>query len=429
MITNERQYRITRVQLEKLKSILESSNIKEVVQRGSSNKLVKAEFDALQSELEDLSSQLREYEMLRSGAVEMLRAPTLEELPGILIRARIARGFSQRKLGELLGLKEQQIQRYEAEKYASASLSRFAKIAKALNLNISEIAEFKTSQESQDVEIANLPWDKFPVKEMYLRNWFKEFFSGSLKKAMENATDLAKQFVTSSFDRPDLVAMRQRIRVGGNANMYSLFAWQCRIMMLAKDKEKKITFDQEVMTDGWFTDLARLSCAEEGPLKAIEYLERYGIRLAVEPHLANTYLDGAALLLPSGPVVGMTLRYDRLDSFWFVLFHELVHIKKHLSKKGVNVIFDDLDVSADAIEEETDRCASEILVPNEKWEVALARYVRSKESIIEFAKELKINPAIVAGKIRKESENYTILTDLVGQGEVRKLFPAIDFSY
>ncbi len=62
------------------------------------------------------------------------------------------------------------------------------------------------------------------------------------------------------------------------------------------------------------------------------------------------------------------------------------------------------------------------MVPDSKWNTALARYVRSEESIKDFANELGVSPAIIAGRIRREADNYTILKDMVGQGEVRKLF-------
>jgi HTH-type transcriptional regulator/antitoxin HigA len=124
----------------------------------------------------------------------------------------------------------------------------------------------------------------------------------------------------------------------------------------------------------------------------------------------------------------MTLRFDRLDNFWFVLFHELVHIMKHLHKGDVESIFDDLDVEAEDIEKEADEQAGEVLVPEDKWNTALARYLRSEDSIKDFAQELHIHPAIVAGKVRKEANNYIILKDMVGQGGVRKLFPDVYFS-
>jgi HTH-type transcriptional regulator/antitoxin HigA len=124
----------------------------------------------------------------------------------------------------------------------------------------------------------------------------------------------------------------------------------------------------------------------------------------------------------------MTLRYDRLDNFWFVLFHELVHIIKHLHKGDIESIFDDLDVEAGDIELEADKQAGEILIPEEKWKMALARYLRSEDSIKAFAQELHIHSAIVAGRIRKEANKYELLKDMVGRGEVRKLFPDVYFS-
>jgi ribosome-binding protein aMBF1 (putative translation factor) len=141
MITNERQYRISKAQLAKFKQAIDSFDIHEAARRTGSRLLAKAEWEALKSEEEVLSTQLQEYESLKSGAVTVLRAESLDELPNVLIRARIARGLSQRELAAALGLKEQQIQRYEAEQYASAALRRLIDIAKALNLSISEVAE------------------------------------------------------------------------------------------------------------------------------------------------------------------------------------------------------------------------------------------------------------------------------------------------
>ena len=188
-------------------------------------------------------------------------------------------------------------------------------------------------------------------------------------------------------------------------------------------------YNQRTITDEWLTELAHLSCKEDGPKMAIEYLRNSGIRVVIEFHLPNTYLDGAAFLLSDGsPIIGMTLRHDRLDNFWFVLFHELVHIMKHLHKGDIESIFDDLEANADDIEQVADEQAGEILVPEDKWNTALARFVRSEDSIRDFANELGIHPAIVAGKIRREAKNYTILLDMVGRGKVRKLFPNTYFS-
>ena len=431
MITNERQYRITNAQLEKFRKAIDDFDIKAVIKQTKSKVLAKAELDALRSEYENLSTQIHKYETLKSGTVEILKASNLEELPSILIRARIAKGLSQRQLADAIGVKEQQIQRYEAEEYASANLPRLAEVAKALGLNISELAEFKaTSQKPLDVDKDDLAWDQFPIKEMYLRNWFKGF-SGSLEEARANAEELVKEFVTDSLDSPVQAFARQRVRLGGVVNWYALLAWQCRIIDLAKKKGKEVVskYKQKVITNEWLNELAHISIEKDGPQKAVNYLQDSGIRLVIEPHLPQTHLDGAAILLSDGsPIIGMTLRFDRLDNFWFVLFHELVHIMKHLHKGDVESIFDDLDVEAEDIEQEADEQAGEILVPEEKWNTALARYLRSEDSIKDFAQELHIHPAIIAGKIRKEAKNYIILKDMVGHSEVRKLFPDVYFS-
>jgi HTH-type transcriptional regulator/antitoxin HigA len=429
MITNERQYRITGAQLEKLRRAIDSFDVQATAERVKSYVLAKAELAGLQSEFENLSQQMREYETLKSGTVEILKASTLEELPRILIRARIAKGLSQRQLAEAVGLKEQQIQRYEAEEYASASLRRLYDIANALGLNISEVAEFRgASQQPSGTDADDLPWDQFPVKEMYRRNWF-EGFSGSLSAAVANSEELVKEFVEGALNTPVRAAARQRVRSGGIVNWYALLAWQCRIMGEAKKQRPENKYRQSRITPEWLTELVHLSCDEDGPKKAMGYLQHSGIRVVIEPHLPQTHLDGAALLLSDGsPVIGLTLRYDRLDNFWFVLIHELVHVMKHLHRDHFESIFDDLDAEANDIEKEADELAGEILVPQDRWETALARYVRSEDSIRDLANELNVSPTVVAGKIRREADNYTILVDMVGQGEVRKLFPEIQFS-
>jgi HTH-type transcriptional regulator/antitoxin HigA len=429
MITNERQYRITNNQIEKLKKTIDTFDIKAVTERAKSKILAKAELEALRSEYENLSGQLHEYESLKSGTIEKLKAPNLKDLPRILIRARIAKGFSQRQLADAIGWKEQQIQRYEAEEYASANLHRLVEVAHALSLNISEVAEFRTISPPPlvDTDKGDLAWDQFPIKEMFRRNWFKES-PGSLDAAVANAEELVRDFVKDSLDSPVQAFARQRVRSGGIVDWYALLAWQCRIIGLAKKKEVACKYKQKAITNEWLNELAHISIEKDGPKKAIDYLQDFGIRLVIEQHLPQTHLDGAAFLLPDGsPVIGMTLRFDRIDNYWFVLLHELVHIIKHLDKENIESIFDDLDVEAGDIEKEADGLAGEILVPEDKWNTALARYLRSKESIEDFAQKLNIHPAIVAGKIQREAKNYTILTDMVGQGEVRKLFPDVCF--
>ena len=269
--------------------------------------------------------------------------------------------------------------------------------------------------------LKSLDWSLFPLKEMFKRSWFEDF-TGSLTDAKAQAVTLVKEYITRAIPRPVISLQRQRVRAGADADPYALLAWQCRVLMVAKSNAPRTHYKPGALSDEWFTALVQLSRFADGPLRAQAHLREAGIALVIEPHLSSTHLDGAALLSERGPVIGLTLRHDRLDNFWFVLLHELVHVKKHLRKGSVEDIFDDLDVPANDIEKEADSLAGQALITDEMWEMALPRYVQTDEAIRDFAAQLKISPAIVAGRIRREADNYTILNDLIGRSAVRKLF-------
>ena len=431
MITNERQYRITNAQLAKLREALGAFDSAEAAERIGSQQLATAEHDALESQVEELTEQIREYEALKSGAVSILKAESIEGLPTILIRARIAKRLSQRDLAKMLGLKEQQIQRYEAGSYASASLRRLAEVARALDLEISEIAEVSTALPRENTGEGRLPvnWSEFPFQEMYRKNWFESFFAGSLDDARSNAEELLRKFVHRTLQRSVPAFLRAHVRVGSRFNRWAFFAWQCRVVARAKKQPLEKAFRIREASEEWLGELVCCSRFPDGPRRAERYLIASGIHFVVEPHLQHTYLDGAALLMPGGiPVVALTLRYDRLDNFWFVLLHEVLHVIRHLRKGKTECFLDNLDIEPDQVEREADQLAGEALIPKKVWETALARYLRSEESIVGLAKEVGISPAIVAGRIRREANNYTILTQLIGQGEVRNQFREVEFG-
>ena len=132
MIKNERQYKITKSQIAKFETALDELAARD----GANTRLRKLEADALRSQLDELRDEVKQFEQLRSGGPKQIQIDSLDELPRALVKARIAGGLSQKELAERLGLKEQQIQRYEATDYGSASLTRLKEIAKALCVNI-----------------------------------------------------------------------------------------------------------------------------------------------------------------------------------------------------------------------------------------------------------------------------------------------------
>jgi HTH-type transcriptional regulator/antitoxin HigA len=424
MIANERQYKISRQQLARLRESLDQLGA-----AGSEEPqtLMRAEMDALSSQIWSLSAEIAEYQALRSGATIIPLDVGLSELPHQLIRARIARGLSQRDLADHVGLKEQQIQRYESQEYASASLRRLKEIARALGLRVAGAADSPAATAEGPIEHDALDWGAFPVKEMYRRGWFQGF-SGSLAEALRGAEELVHGFIETSLGGPPAALYRRKVRAGGSYDSYTLLAWQCRVLSVAAQQDVARHRGSR-MDAKWFAALVKSSRHDDGPIQARDLLADAGIALVVEPHLAGTYLDGAALLARSQPVIGMTLRYDRLDHFWFVLIHELVHVKKHLRRGTVESVFDDLEAHvADQVEEEADAQAGELLIPAKVWRTAVARYTRSHAAVVALASDLGISASIVAGRIRHEASNYVILNELVGHGEVRKLFPAAPFG-
>lgn len=133
MITNERQYRITKAEAERFEEALAHADDRDV---DLHPRLKQAMREGLESQLEDLRRQLAHYQELRSEPPNILSLNSLDEIPDALITARIAAGLTQRELAQRIGIKEQQIQRYEATRYQSAKFARMQAVADALGRRI-----------------------------------------------------------------------------------------------------------------------------------------------------------------------------------------------------------------------------------------------------------------------------------------------------
>jgi len=274
----------------------------------------------------------------------------------------------------------------------------------------------------------DLEWSRFPLTEMAKRCWIPK-----VSDAQARAEELMRGFITQA-GGPDAVSQalfRQGHRGRYNTKMdpYALAAWCLRVMMCARENPLKNKYVEGTLTAAILQDVARLSYFNDGPVLVREYLGKQGIHLIVVPHLPKTYLDGAAMLLPDGtPVIGLTLRHDRLDNFWFSLLHELVHVARHLSP-STRIIIDDLDLrghdsgAVDDIEKEADEMARDSLIPRAVWDARPLEGKATAQAVKNLADQLKIHPAIIAGRIRFERNNYRLLSRHVSNGEVRKHFP------
>ena len=270
------------------------------------------------------------------------------------------------------------------------------------------------------LEPPEIDYTRFPLKEMLERGCFGSF-SGHATRLKDYAEDLMRGFLRDLSPNPaEPVLMRAPLHQRGERRMdeAALLAWRLCVLKNARAIELVRDYKKGVVTTRWLRELARLSSFQEGPKLAREYLARAGIALVIEPHFKGTYLDGAAMLDQGRPIVALTLRHDRLDNFWFVLLHELAHVARHLDESHP-FFADDLDSpdKADRQEAEADEMAQEALLPQSEWAAFATETNPTASTAQAFADRLGIDPAIVAGRVRHEQQNFRLLTRLLGQGQ------------
>jgi HTH-type transcriptional regulator/antitoxin HigA len=299
---------------------------------------------------------------------------------------------------------------------------------RALNAHLGIPAEtlIREPLEPLPATLADLDFSRFPLREMQRNGAFRSFNSGG-EDIREKAEEAMRWLMTRAggFKAVPQVALRKTgdFRLRASLDRYALLGWRLQALREGREDSVACRFDPGSMTGNFVATLVSLSVTKDSPRQAREYLRQAGISLIAVPHLEHTYLDGAVFLIDENhPVIALTLRYDRLDNFWFVLLHELAHLAEgHLSRENP-WIADDLDLpNRDSKQEAAaDRYAARALLPED---FDLDRRERIPPAVvIRYARERGIHPAIVAGRIRHTKKNYRLLSKLVGTGEVRKWF-------
>ncbi len=176
------------------------------------------------------------------------------------------------------------------------------------------------------------------------------------------------------------------------------------------------------LTTQWLADFAKKSLDVNNIVKLESILREVGIVLVYEPSIAGLKLDGAAFQLGEDkPVVALSLRYSRLDNFWFTLMHELAHIAIHRDVLATPILDDLETTSSDLRELQADRLASDSLIPRHAWRSCQAKYTQSPEDVAKFAAELGVHPAIVAGRLRRELDRHDLFADFINAADVREI--------
>jgi HTH-type transcriptional regulator/antitoxin HigA len=181
-------------------------------------------------------------------------------------------------------------------------------------------------------------------------------------------------------------------------------------------------FKREKLCSESIEDLVQLSSRDDGPKQAKQWLKNAGVACVVNSSLPSMRLDGSCSFLASEtPMIALTIRYDRVDNFWFTLMHEIGHLKLHFEADHNHVFLDDLDNIPEDNEKEAEAnsFARDSLIPRDKWRRSEAFRLKTKNAVLKLAEERKIHPAIVAGRLRHETGDYTLHSELLGQDTVR----------
>ena len=268
--------------------------------------------------------------------------------------------------------------------------------------------------------------ERLPLREMAKLGWISP-----LLDIKDRAEEIVLGLIEKAGGRnglPQALFRQGGARSNAKMDVHALQAWCLHVLGQARAAGLENQHRKGSINFEFLEEVARLSTFREGPKLAREKLAQHGIALVVAPHLSKTYLDGAALWTKEQvPVVGMTIRYDRLDNFWFCLLHELAHLGRHIPNGDGEVFIDDLQLRErdhavdDAREREADEWAQNALIDPALWRDHPARQHPSVTNVVDLAHQAKVHPAVVAGRIRYERHSYRLLSQFVGANEVRPL--------
>jgi HTH-type transcriptional regulator/antitoxin HigA len=337
--------------------------------------------------------------------------------PGEYILEEIqARSWSQRDLSYILGCPEQSI-----NVIISGKRGISPEMAKALGNAFDVPAEFFANlQKSFDLSRARDPdpgvsrraklQSIYPVREMIKRGWIEDAKPDMLEAQMarffqvNSARDIpyiAHAAKKSSYEKKDIPPVQ--------------LAWLFRIKQIANSISAP-KYSEKALREA-ISRLQNIMIAPEEISQVPQILKECGVRYVIVEALPHGKIDGVCFWLDkNSPVIGMSIRYDRIDNFWFVLRHEIEHIlQKHAQESE---IIDDLEgekaTFSDSLPEEeriANQAAAEFCAPKQELDSFIARKnpFFSEKDVLGFARKLQIHPGIIVGQIQFCLNRYDLL--------------------
>ncbi|MBN1476891.1 HigA family addiction module antidote protein [Candidatus Sumerlaeota bacterium] len=242
-----------------------------------------------------------------------------------------------------------------------------------------------------------------PISDMARRGWIE------VSESVEDLeAQLCRFYMTSSLDEPPGLRSAARATPDGKSGAASIarLAWKYRAFHLAAAVPAEPHTERKL--DSMVSDLRGLAKHPEELRRVPGILAQMGIRLVIIQHLPKSKIDGATLWpQDDSPVIALSLRYDRIDSFWHTLAHEISHVRN-----GDGECFDEDLVgmhraeATSEMEERADAEAAALLVTPQQLDsfISCVRPYFSKEKIIQFAHQVGVHPGIVVGQLQHRGE-------------------------
>lgn len=324
--------------------------------------------------------------------------------PGEFIKDELeARGWTQGDLARIMGRQDSVIsaiingKRSVSSEIASELASAFGTSAEVwLNLQTSYDLAFKR-EEIEEVSRRARLFAMAPIKDIIRRGWIHA--SDDLDTLEREVSAFLNEPVAASFHKasssPSEMTPAQR-------------AWLCQAHKLARGVQAA-KFSQALFLHALDT-LKRLLMNPEDVRHVARVLADGGVRFLIVEALPQTKIDGACFWLDQfSPVIVLTMRYDRMDNFWYILGHECGHVKNEDGIDGGDIL--DLNMVGEGaipfenkseIEKRADTFATEFLIDRGEIEHFIKRYrpLFSKQKIRGFALRIKVHPAIVLGQLQ-----------------------------
>lgn len=340
---------------------------------------------------------------------------TVVEPPGFFIREELeARQWNQRDLAYVLGCTEQAVNMLISGKRGISS-----EMAKALGEAFGVPPEFFANlQNAYDLSRARDPdpgisrrarlQAPYPVREMIKRGWLQDTDATLLEVQM------ARFFECNSADEIPHMAHAAMKADYGEVPAPQL-AWLFRVRQIAKSVSTAGRYSEKTLRAA-LSQLKQLTIAPEESRHVPRFMAEHGIRYVVVEGLPGGKIDGVCFWLDDwSPVVGMSLRFDRIDNLWFVLRHEIEHV---LNRDGRQKAIIDVDLDSQAnddslpIEEQrANAAAREFCVPVSEMDSFIARKQPffSERDVLGFARRLQVHPGIVVGQLQRRTGRYELL--------------------